>query len=77
MKENEIKKASSESYVDPVVLAENVVGYTTGRWQKRPDSQKNRVVGQKDHFTCMTRQEKIRDKIKNYKHTHKKEQISK
>ena len=25
-------KASSESYVDAVVSAENVVGYATGRW---------------------------------------------
>ena len=43
MKENEIKrkKASSESYIDAVASAENVVGCTTDRWQKRPDRQKN------------------------------------
>ena len=36
MKENERKRkeASSESYVDAVVPAENVVGYMTDCWQK-------------------------------------------
>ena len=32
---------SSESYADAVVSTENVVEYTTGLWQKRPDGQRN------------------------------------
>ena len=36
-----INKSLSESYKDAVVSEENVVGYTTGRWQKRPDRQRN------------------------------------
>ena len=37
----EKKKASSDSYVDAVVPAENVVRYTTGCWKRRPDRQRN------------------------------------
>ena len=79
MKENEIKKKRS---VIRVICRRCCAGGKCSRihdrllvkkaWHAKKPTQRNPVTGQKDHFTQMTRQEKIKEEIKNYKHTHKK-----
>ena len=73
-KGNKKNKALSESYVDAVMSAENVVGYTTGRWQKKPDRQRNppkEILSLVKRTISLIRQGK-KFKIKNYKHKHTK-----
>ena len=62
--------------------AENVVGYTTDRWQKgltgKETHPKKSYCGSKGPFHFYDKAKKIKDKIKNYKCTHtKKQQINK
>ena len=76
---NKKRKASFESYVDAVVLVENVVEYTTGRWQKRPDRQRNppkEILSRVKRIIWLVWQGK-KLMIKNYKQTNKKKQINK